>query len=118
MEDGRWEMNELPLVNKKAIDVARECYDKWGLNDFDMELAAYLEDGMVIVRPDLLMLAKIIDIGDGPAWYIRMAVGNLKSILLALPVFLPKICFTRHGEHRMRFYSLKRIARYIMAKEN
>jgi hypothetical protein len=121
----------LPLVEKPAIDIAREYYKKWGDvgKTFHQEVAHYAENAMVFIRPDLFMLAKIIDlrpldaegnpIGEElmPAWYIRMAVGRLSELLLTLPVYLPTVCFHRHGDLRLRTYSLKRIARFVASQE-
>ena len=112
-------MEALPMVEKPAIQIARELYSKWGPvgTTFNRELAEYVENANVWVRPDLFMMAKIIDLEGEPGWYIRMAVGSLSELLRSLPIYFPKICFQRHGDTRLRTYSLKRIARYIMAQE-
>lgn len=109
----------LPMVEKHAIDIARAYYGKWGpkLNTFTQELAEYLESGMVFVRPDLFMMAKIVDFGEGPVWYVRMAVGKLRELVYTLPIVLPKVYFQRHGDMRLREYSLERIERLVAAQD-
>jgi hypothetical protein len=108
----------LPLVEKPAIETAREYYASYGgsAGTFNRELAEYAENAMVFIRPDLFLMAKIIDLGNGPIWYIRMAVGVLSELVQTLPVYLPEVCFTRHGDLRLRTYSLDRIARYVAHK--
>lgn len=96
---------------KPAIDVASECYAKWrGDVNFMTDLADYLRHGVVIARPDIFGMAKIIDWQGEPTWFVRIAVGDLRELLAALPCYLPKICFCRRGGVRVRVYPLRRVA--------
>jgi hypothetical protein len=92
-----------------AIEVARKYYHEWkGIVTFDEDLAHYLEHGFVVSRPDVFAMGKVIIRGGEPAWFIRVAVGNLGALLRLLPVALPKICFCRRGV-RLKVYSLERL---------
>ena len=98
-----------------AFRVAELCYEKWmGEVSFANDVGDYLYDGVVISRPDLFGMAKVIDLApEGqkpePAWFVRMAVGNLNELLAALPLPLPKICFCRRNDGRVRVYSLQKL---------
>lgn len=102
-----------------AIQVAAYCYKRWmGDVSFEEDVADYLANGIVIARPDLFGMAKLIALpktGDR-AWFVRMAVGPLDRLLECLPCYLPKICFCRRNDGRVREYSLKRLAT-IAARE-
>jgi hypothetical protein len=97
------------------LDVAEECYEKWKSNvPFELDVADHLLNGVVISRPDLFGMAKIVNIApEGekvePAWFVRMSVGHLPELLRNLPVHLPKICFCRRNDGRVRVYSLDRL---------
>lgn len=43
------------------------------------------------------------------AWYIFAMCGDLRRVWSALPYDLPLICFNRHGQKNLRFYSLPRL---------
>jgi hypothetical protein len=102
-----------------AIDIAELSYLKWmGDVSFIDDLSHYLLNGVVIVRPDLFGMAKVIDLApEGqapePAWFVRMAVGDLRELVAALPLYLPKICFCRRNDGRLRRYSLERFAKAV-----
>jgi hypothetical protein len=94
---------DLPIVT--PIQVARAAYLKWKSKvPFHIDFARYLEDpnGIVIVRPDIFAMAKM----QGDTLFVRMAVGNLRTLLFALPVLLPKIRFDRRNRGRERTYDL------------
>jgi hypothetical protein len=105
-----------------AIDQAMECYKKWkGAATFEQDLAHYLLHGVVVSRPSCFGLAKIIDLAEPgeevmPAWFIRVAVGDLRELLGCLPGFLPAICFCRRGDGKLRAYSLTRLIKKVMRK--
>ena len=97
-------------TGRPAIETARECYHKWGgLVTFQQDLQDYLESGMVWSRPDVFAMAKVINFRGEPAWFIRVAVGNLRELLLLIPVYLPWICFCRGSDPRLKVYSLERL---------
>lgn len=95
-----------------AIQVAAYCYKRWmGQVSFEKDLTDYLENGCVVSQPNLFAMAKMIALPSGErAWFIRMAVGPLEKLLECLPCYLPKICFCRRGDDRVREYSLDRLA--------
>jgi hypothetical protein len=100
------------------IKIAALCYKKWGEPvPFIDDLDDYMLNGVVISLPYLFAMAKVIDVApEGskerePAWFVRMAVGNLAMLLKHLPCYLPKICFCRRNDGRMRVYSTARLLR-------
>jgi hypothetical protein len=122
MITNRLTINAIPPKGVSPIDVAIECYKKWKTPvPFEKDLAEYLRNGIVISLPDVFQMLKIIDlrpedengnfIGDKPepGWYVRMAVGELGRLVETLPGYLPKICFCRRNNPRLRVYSLDRL---------
>jgi hypothetical protein len=99
----------LDLPSITPIQVARVCYLKWQSTPFYEDLEDYLERGIVISRPDIFAMAKIIEAGEGQALFVRMAVGKLRTLLSALPVLPAAICFCRRNETRLRVYSLAKL---------
>jgi hypothetical protein len=102
-----------------AIQVAAACYTKWmGQVSFEADVAEYLANGVVISMPSCFGLARVIkapDTGE-PAWFVRMAAGRLDELLYRLPYYLPKICFCRKNDGRMRCYSLERVIKLATRK--
>lgn len=100
------------LPGHTAIQIAAYCYKRWmGEVSFEKDLTDYLEHGVVISQPNLFGMAKMIALPSGErAWFIRMAVGPLDKLLECLPCYLPKICFCRRSDGRVREYSLERLA--------
>jgi hypothetical protein len=108
-----------------AIELAHACYKKWkGMASFQEDLKHYLLYGVVISRPTCFVMAKVIDLApldaDGvpippirPAWFVRMAVGDLRELISLTPGFLPAICFYRRGAGKMRVLPLGRFTRAI-----
>jgi hypothetical protein len=97
-------------IGRPAIERARECYHKWqGLATFEQDLADYLETGMVWSRPDLFAMAKVINFRGQPAWFVRVAVGNLRELLRMVPLYLTHICFCRGADPRLKAYRLDRL---------
>jgi hypothetical protein len=95
---------DLPVVT--PIEIARAAYVRWKSKvPFYVDLEDYLENGIVISRPDIFAMAKI----EGQALFVRIAVGNLRTLLTALPVLLPKIRFHRRNGERLREYDLVRL---------
>lgn len=104
-------INPLP-PGLTAIQVAAACYKKWmGKVSFEEDVAFYLDSGVVISMPTCFGLARVIKAPDTnePAWFIRMAAGRLDELLYRLPFALPKICFCRRNDGRLRTYSLERM---------
>lgn len=108
-----------------AIDVAELCYLKWmGNVSFIQDLSDYLLNGLVVVKPNLFAMVRVIDISpldaDGkrvgpvePAWFVRMAVGDLRELVAELPFDLPKICFCRRNKGRVRKYQLEEFRKNV-----
>jgi hypothetical protein len=99
---------DIPVVT--PIQIARASYLRWKTKvSFYVDLEDYLEHGIVISRPDIFAMAKI----EGQALFVRVAVGNLRTLLTALPVLLPRIRFYRRNgrtnEERLREYDLVRL---------
>jgi hypothetical protein len=110
-------IKKIGFRKQTALQIAELSYLQWmGDVSFADDVAYYMIHGTVISRPDLFGMALIVDIApEGqrpePAWFVRMAVGELGELLEMLPVPLPKICFCRRNDGRMRMYSLERLKR-------
>jgi len=115
------------FVPKNApIKIAAQCYRNWHSDiEFIDDLDDYLLTGFVVSRPDLFFMLKVIDIAPPgsppePAWFVRICVGGLLPLLGMMPQFLPKICFCRRNDGRMRIYSTERLMHWALRlyKEN
>jgi len=95
----------------RPIAIAAACYKKWkGAIKFIDDFDDYTLTGIVISRPDLFVMAKATEHNGELAWFIRMLVGQLDQLIPALPPWpIEKICFCRHGDGRIRSYSIKRM---------
>jgi hypothetical protein len=94
-----------------AIQVAAGCYKKWmGDASLEEDIAHYLGYGLVLSIPTCFALVKPIEDPKTkePAWFVRMAVGQLDELVYHLPFYLPKICFCRRNDGRLRTYSMER----------
>lgn len=95
---------DIPVVT--PIQIARASYLRWKPEiPFQVDLADYLEHGIVISRPDIFAMARV----EGDVLFVRMAVGNLRTLLTALPVLLPRIRFCRRNNRRLREYDLVKL---------
>ena len=104
-------INQIP-PGLTAIQVAVASYKEWmGDVSIEEDIAQYLNDGFVLSFPTCFALVKVIEEPKTkePAWFIRMAVGHLDELLYHLPFYLPKICFCRRNDGRLRSYSLERM---------
>lgn len=102
-------MKPVPWKCGPAIEIARQCYRRWKSDiPFHEDLADYLRTGIVIARPDIFGMAKIIEYQGQPAWFVRMAVGDLRTLVAELPAYFPKIIFCRRNDRRGRVYSFDR----------
>jgi hypothetical protein len=94
-----------------AVQVAAAWYKKWmGEASLEEDIAHYIGYGLVLSIPTCFALVKPIEdpkTGE-PAWFVRMAVGRLDELVYHLPFALPRICFCRNNDGRLRSYSLKR----------
>jgi hypothetical protein len=103
-------------TGRPAIETARECYRKWeGLVTFEQDLQDYLATGLVWARPDVFAMAKVIYFRGEPAWFIRVAVGNIKELLRLMPIPLPWICFCRRGDPKLKAWRSKRVFELVYA---
>jgi hypothetical protein len=95
---------DLPVVT--PIQVARAAYLKWKSKvPFYVDLQDYLEHGIVISRPDIFAMARVID----GSLFVRVAVGNLQTLLGALPVKPARIRFCRRNGERMHEWDLVKL---------
>jgi hypothetical protein len=112
-------------IQRSAALCALEYYCKMkhgrliGFLWFIVDVIDYLLHGFVIARPTCFMMMKLIRLGDArkPAWYVRIAVGELEELLDCVPCFLPTMCFCRRDDGRLRTYDFARIIKSIRAKE-
>lgn len=95
----------------QPIKLAAAWYLKWDSQiKFIDDLDDYLLTGIVISTPYLFGMAKVIQVDNQvPAWFVRIAVGRLDTLLAALPCYLPKICFCRRNDGRLRVYDTARL---------
>lgn len=119
---------------QRAFDRARQFYAPFENHPapekrlcFADDLLEYHRFGWVKSSPTSFAMARVINIApEGsklvePAWFIRMAVGNMKEILDMLPGYLPKILWCRNNDGVLRIYSTERLvslARRMEAKTN
>jgi len=105
-----------------AADVAVACYEKWKQKaeargevtvPFAVDLADYMRNGLVIARPDIFGMARVIDWEGQPAWFVRIAVGDLRTLIAEIPAHLPRICFCRRGDPRIHAWSLERLIELV-----
>jgi hypothetical protein len=111
------ELRKKILCYFRPIEVARILYRKAGL-DFEAAFESHLNDGFVIARPWLFMMFRAVQLEEGPAWHIAIAVGmdRLPEICGLLPFYLPYVVFYRRLDKRPRVLKLDRVARLIAIK--
>src|SRR4029077_3949694 len=105
------------LPNEWAVAVAKLTYEKWQNKKqvpperrvkFEDDLRDYLCNGVVVSRPTIFWMAKIIEVkpkwAAGPelAWFVRIAVGSIDELMQTLPGPLPNIAFCRRCDPRVR----------------
>ena len=112
-----------------AIEIAARCYRKWmGQVSFEQDVADYMAHGYVISRPSCFGMAHIITLKQDekdpprwtagePAWFIRMAVGNLMELFSCLPYYLPWIAFCRRNDGRVHVYKLERLIHKVQEQQ-
>jgi hypothetical protein len=107
------------MASFRPIEIARIIYRKAGI-DFEKARDEHLEDGSVIALPWLFMMFSAVQLEQGPAWQIDVAVGNLAEVCGRLPFYLPYVVFYRRLDRRPRVLKLDRAARLIarMSKES
>ena len=105
-----------------AIQMARIHYLEHTNLNFEADLQDYLHNGFVCSRPSVFGMVKLIEWKGEPAWFVRMAVGNVVELRSILPFPLETIVFCRNNQKDVvRVYSLSRIDRMlvkIMEKQN
>src|SRR4030095_2930578 len=101
-----------------AITWARRFYMEHTDLNFEADLQDYLVNGFVTARPNVFGMGKVIKHNGEPAWYIRMAVGNILELLSILPFPLDTVVFCRNNEKGvLRVYSFERLIRIAKRKE-
>jgi len=94
--------NFIASQQPKPIEFARVFYGLYNNVPFEADLAEYLNNGFVVVRPTCILLMRLANIAkkgepEEIAWYVRFAYGNLLEICQAFPAYLPKVVFNRVG---------------------
>lgn len=113
----------MKLFDIPAIVYARRCYHKWKSSvRFDDDLKEYLENGIVISRQDIFVMAKVIDVAEEgqpekPGWFVRIAVGDLRKLVKEFPAYLEEIRFCRRQDPRLRKYSVSRLLELVNRME-
>lgn len=107
----------------KPYRVAEMLYAKWSKIPLEKDLAEYITTGCVISTPRVFALAHIIDLAEPgetqqPAWFVRVAVGEITELLRTLPCKTRQICFCRRGEDKMRVYDMERFWRLAFRKKH
>jgi hypothetical protein len=98
-----------------AIQVARRFYLEHTDLNFEADLQDYLVTGFVCSRPSVFGMVKLIEWKGEPAWFVRMAVGNVLELRQILPFPLETIVFCRNNQKDvLRVYSLSRIDRMLV----
>ena len=127
----RTEQTVLRPVKPKewAIAIAKLAYHKWQDDHqvppekrvrFEDDLMDYLCNGFVLSRPTIFWMMKIVDVSKidepGPkfAWFVRVAVGDLRELFETLPARLPYMAFCRRGDTKIRVYPLERFERWAL----
>lgn len=106
-----------------AIHEAKQMFVERGLN-FEQRLCWYLENGLVVVRPDRFLMAKPIrswvgdddwNAPDADCWYVDCAVGkgSLEWFLLQAPYRLPKLAWrrTKAKDNVLKYYPTDKFER-------
>lgn len=90
---------------------AEEMHDHIGLN-FQDAFTYYAQYGYIISTPTTLIWGEQFK----DYWLVYLAVGKgaIKQFIEQQPFWLPKFAFCRllKNRHRLKFYSMERIARY------
>ena len=102
---------------------AKELYDQCGI-DMNTDIAMYASHGYVWINPEGFLLAKPVNsksevhpqdqwnVEDADAWYVNMAVGEVKDFISKIPYPLPLVGWMRETKKQpMRWYDLKKILR-------
>jgi hypothetical protein len=99
------------LLNKEhsPFDLARLFYAQYMDLDFADDLIDYHRNGFVVSRPTLFAMFKVTDYEGEPAWFVRIAIGNLLELLGCMPCQLPKLIFDRNNENNVRVVDTKRL---------
>lgn len=99
----------------KAFRKAREDYKKFEMS-FEEDFADYLENGFVVVRPNLFAMAKMIEFQGERSWFVRYACGDVISLVGLLPFYLKWIVWCRRNEPFLRRYRTERLWEIAKAK--
>jgi hypothetical protein len=102
---------------------AKELYDQCGI-DMNADIAAYAAHGYVWINPEGFLLAKPVNSKSevhprdqwntegADAWYVNMAVGDVKDFISKIPYPLPLVGWMRELKNKpIRWYTLSKIIR-------
>ena len=121
-------LKDVDPASVKPILVAKLFYVMFSNQiSFEDDLDDYLLNHVVVARPTCFGMARIHNLAkEGEpyelAWFIRIAVGDLRELLNALPAHLPKICWCRNKpgkpfDKKLRVYKLDRLRDLAYRKE-
>jgi hypothetical protein len=103
-----------PLTqNSTAFETAQFFYALKGNPNFYTDLYAHHQYGVIISRPDVFAMARVIDWDGEKAWFCMMAVGDLANLMKYVPYHLKKIVFCRKSDGRLREYSLDKLLQKV-----
>ena len=85
------------ISNMNILAQAKNLYDKCGI-DMNRDIATYAAHGYVFITPNSFLLGKAVNsksdvhpkdqwnVEDADAWYVNMAVGDVKDFISKIPV--------------------------------
>lgn len=95
---------------ESAYDQAILLYAQYPELSFEDDLIDYMRTGFVCSRPTIFFMAKVICEKGEHMWFVRIAVGNLLELLVAMPFYLPRIAFCRNNRaDKMRICDVQRL---------
>lgn len=114
---GQMLIRPLLFTDNPAFDLAKLFYAQYPDLNFAEDLLDYMRTGFVCSRPNLFVMAKVINYQSEVMWFCRIAIGNLVELLLAMPFYMERIAFCRNNRATsMRICSTKRLCE--LAKRN
>jgi len=108
-------LNVIRLNPSSPVEYAIMHYRKNSQVDFFKDLADYMKEGIVVVRPTCFLMCKLVWIttekhGVKHAWFVRYGVGDLRELLQCLPPSkIEWIAFNRRGCAKDHVWPLKRM---------
>lgn len=84
---------------------------------FKSVVAHYIGVGVVVVTPNLFLLAepRCYYLGGWDTWFIEYLSGDIATALAVMPFWLPYIGFERRG--RLKIYATATLINHVLADE-